>query len=125
MSNYFDHLLLLLCKTQATVYASQHIWCLPEARINWEGAAERASGVKMGDDGGESMISPTGAAPSRIVGVSASLCTTKSRRTFLLAPAHSGSPRKRAIKRLCACVRTCVRVLLCKAYCNIAFVKCL
>ena len=34
--------------------------------------AGRASGVKMGDDGGGSLISPDGVAPSRIVGVSAS-----------------------------------------------------
>ena len=42
---------------------------------------------KMGDDGGESLISPDGVAPSWIVGVSASVifpCTMKSRRRFLL-----------------------------------------
>ena len=35
---------------QATGYANQHIWCLSQARRNWEGwvAAGRASGVKMG-----------------------------------------------------------------------------
>ena len=36
-------------------------------------------------------------------------CTTKSRRRSLLAPAHPGSPRKRAVKRLCECVFTCRR----------------
>jgi len=35
-------------------------------------AAERAFGVKMGDEGGGSLISPGGVASSRIVGVSAS-----------------------------------------------------
>jgi len=30
-------------------------------------------------------------------------CTIKSR-SSLLAPAHPGSPRKRAVKRLCVCV---------------------
>jgi len=56
----------------------------------------RASGVKMGDDGGGSLFSPDGVAHSRIVGVSADIspCTIKSRRTFLLAPAHTGSARK-------------------------------
>ena len=45
--------------------------------------ARRASGVKMGDEGGGSLISPDGVAPSRIVGMSASdisPCTIKSRR---------------------------------------------
>jgi len=56
----------------------------------------------IGDNGGGSLISPDGVAPSRIVGVSASgisACTIKSRRSFLLAPAHPSSPRKRAVKR--------------------------
>ena len=63
-----------------------------------------ASGIKWGDDGGGSLIRPDGAASIRMVGVSASVifpCTIKSRRRFLLAPAHLGSPRKRAVKQLC------------------------
>jgi len=60
-------------------------------------------GVKMGDDGGGSLISPDGAALSRMVGVSASVilpCTIKvQKKTFFLAPAHPGSPGKRAVKR--------------------------
>jgi len=66
--------------------------------------AGRASGIKMGDDGGGSLISPDGVASSQTVFVSASImfpCTIKSRRFLLLAPAHPCSPRKRAIKRLC------------------------
>jgi len=50
------------------------------------------------------MISPGGVALSWIVGVPASVifpCTMKSRRRLILAPAHSGSPRKRAVKWLC------------------------
>jgi len=69
-------------------------------------AAGRASGEKWGDDGGGSLISPGGVAPRQTVGVSASVifpCTTKSRRSFLVALAHSGSPRKGAIKQLCVC----------------------
>jgi len=68
--------------------------------------AGRASGVKMGNDEGGSLISVDGVEPSRIVGVSASdisPCTIKSRR-FLLAPAHQGSSGKMAIKQLCVCV---------------------
>jgi len=70
-------------------------------------AAERASGVKMGDDGVGLLISLDGVAPTRIVGVSASVifpCTIKSRRRFLLAPVHPGSTGKRAVKRLCVCL---------------------
>ena len=69
--------------------------------------AGRASDIKMGDEEGGSLISPDGVAPSRIVGVSASVifpCTIKSRRSFLLAPAQLGSPRKVAVKRMCVCV---------------------
>jgi len=50
-------------------------------------------------------------APSRMVSVSASLifpCTIKSRRRFLLAPAHRGSPGNRVVKRLCVCVYYCI-----------------
>ena len=59
----------------------------------------------MGGEGSGSLISPDGVAPSEIVGVSPSDIspyTIKSTRRFLLAPAHLGSPRKRA---LCLCSR--------------------
>jgi len=52
------------------------------------------------------LINPDGVAASQIVGVSASdisPCTMKSKRNFLLAPAHPDSPRKRAVNRLCVC----------------------
>ena len=66
----------------------------------------------MGDERGGLLISPDGVAPSWIVGVSASdisLCTIKSRRRFLLALAHLGSPRLRALKTIvCMCVCLCV-----------------
>jgi len=58
----------LVCN-QATGYASQLIWCLSQARINWEDCGRKASCVKMGDEGGGSLISSDGVAPSRIVGV--------------------------------------------------------
>jgi len=41
----------------------------PKPGLIGRAAAERASGVKMGDEGGGSLISPDGVAPSRIVGV--------------------------------------------------------
>jgi len=69
--------------------------------------AGRASGIKMGGDGGGPLISPDGVAHIQIVGVSAAVifhCTIKSRRKFLLAPAHPGSPGKRAVKRSCVCI---------------------
>jgi len=49
-------------------------------------ATERASGIKMGYDGGGSLTSSEGVAPSQTIGVSASVifpCTTKSRRRWL------------------------------------------
>ena len=76
--------------------------------------AGRASGVKIGDDCGGSLIRPDGVAPNRMVGVSVSVifpCTIKSKRRFLLALAHPGGPGKRAVKRLCVCVRACVCVI--------------
>jgi len=36
-----------ITRFQATGYASQHIWCLSQARINWEGVPGRASDIKM------------------------------------------------------------------------------
>jgi len=83
------------------------LWCLCHVRINWEACGRKASGIKMGDDGGGSLISPDGVALTQIVGVSASVIfssTIKSRRRFLLAPAHPGSRGKRAVKWLCGCV---------------------
>jgi len=53
------------------------------------------------------LITLDGVAPSRMVGMSASVilpCTIKSRGRFLLAPAYPGSPWKRVVKRLCVCV---------------------
>jgi len=69
---------------QATGYASQHIWCLSQARINWEGCGRKGI-KKMGNERGGSLISLDGVAPSQIIGVSASdisPCTIKYRRSF-------------------------------------------
>ena len=48
------------------------------------------------------MVSPDGVAPSRIVGVSASVNLPLHHKvqSSLLAPAHPGDPGKRAVKRL-------------------------
>jgi len=65
--------------------ASQHIWCLSQARINWHDCGRKGIWRKRwGDDGGGSLISPDGVALSQI-GVSAYVifsCTIKSRRSF-------------------------------------------
>jgi len=62
----------------------------------------------MGDAGNKSLVSPDGVALIWIVSASARVifpCTIKFRRRFLLlAPAHPGSPGKRAVKRWCLCV---------------------
>jgi len=76
--------------------------CLMQARTNWEGCDRKGIRRKNGGCGSGSLTSPDGVAPSRIVGVSASViipCTIKSKISFLLAPAHLGSPRKRDIKK--------------------------
>jgi len=76
--------------------------------------AGRASGIKIRYDGGGSLISPDRVVPSRVIGVSASVifpCTIKSKRRFLLAAANPGSPRKRAIKRLCVFASLCLHFL--------------
>jgi len=76
------------------------------------GACPKPSGVKMGDDGGGSLISPNGVVPSRMVGVSASVifpCTIKSRRNvhFFWHQLTRVFPEKgrEAVVCMCACVR--------------------
>jgi len=80
---------------------------LSPARIKWKGCGRKASAVKMGDDGNKSLVSPDGVAPIWMVSVSAHVifpCTIKfRRRLLLLAPAHLGSPGRRAIKQLPLC----------------------
>ena len=49
------------------------IRCLSQARINWGGAAEKAFGVKMGDDGGGGTGNPDGVASRWIVCASATV----------------------------------------------------
>jgi len=99
------------CYDQATGYASQHIWCLSQAKINWEGCGRKGIRHKNGgDDLRGSLISPDEVASSWIVGVSVSVifpCALKSRRRFLLAPAHPGSHGKMAVKRFCVCFCVC------------------
>jgi len=97
---------------QAIAYASQHIWCLSQSRINWEGCGRKGIWYKNGDnDGDGDTDSPYEVTSSQIVGTSAlhnkhrtwhvspNRCPT-SGWMFLLVPAHPGSPRQRAIKRL-------------------------
>jgi len=70
---------------QATGYASQHIWCLSQARINWEGCVRKGIQHKNGGDGrgGGTNYSGCGGSPSGLLmllpGLS-SFCTRKSRR---------------------------------------------
>jgi len=65
-------------RNQATVYVSQHIWCMSQARINWEGCGMKGSGIRRMAQ----LISPDGVASSWIVNASASVlfpCTIKPR----------------------------------------------
>jgi len=110
----FVDLLTVICITvnHATGYASQHIWRLSQATIKWEDgrvAAGKASVVKMGDNGGWSLVSPDGVATTRMVGVSASVifpCTVKVQK-FSSGSGSPGWSRKRAVKQLCVCVYVC------------------
>ena len=77
------------------------------------GGLQQEGHQKWGNDGGGLLISPDGLASSWIVGVSASVilhCTIKSRRRFLLAPAHPGSAGNSVVRRLYVCVVTLARV---------------
>ena len=42
----------------------------------------------------------------------------------LLVPAHLGSPRKRAVKRVCVCVRVCVLLLMHRFDCHFVGFAC-
>jgi len=56
---------------QATRYASQHIWCLSQARINWEGCVRKGTRHKNGGDGrGGAPVSWMGWQSIQIVGAS-------------------------------------------------------
>ena len=75
----------------------------------WLGGRKDIRPVKKGGWWRWALVSQVGVAPSRMVGVSASVnlplhhkvqnCTINSR-SSLLAPAHPGGPGKRAVKRL-------------------------
>jgi len=75
---------------------------LSKARINWDGCVRKGIRRKNGGiDGGGLLIGPDGLAPTRIVGVSASVIlasTIKPRRSFLLAPARPGWSWKKGSK---------------------------
>ena len=91
----------------ATRYASQHIWCLSQARIKWEGCGRKGIRRKPGrDDGGGSLISADGVAPSWMVSVSASYLPLhdKVQKKISSGTGSPRSPRKRAVKQLCVCV---------------------
>jgi len=95
--------------------------CLSQTRINWKGCGRKSIWRKNGSDGGGLLIGPDGVAPNRIVCVSASCypilpSTIKSRRSFLLAPAHPGGPGKKAVKWLCVCV--CILCFVTAFYCS-------
>jgi len=51
-STAVSQMVLSVCLSvnHATGYARQHIWCLSQARINWEGCDRKASDIKMGND---------------------------------------------------------------------------
>jgi len=66
---------VVILTNQASRYAIQHIWCLSQARINWEGCGRKGIRRKIGegDDGGGGIDGPDGVASSWIVGERASI----------------------------------------------------
>jgi len=78
--------------------------CLSQARINWEGRGRKGIRSKNGGiNGGGLLIGPDEWRQPRLLvclPLLILLSTIKSRRSFLLAPAHPGRRRKRAVKRL-------------------------
>jgi len=82
-------------------YAIQHIWCLSQARINWEGCGRK--GIRHTIWG---MMEVVHRWSSRIVGAFASIIfptphkiQNDDRLPQHVAPAHPGSPRQRPVKR--------------------------
>jgi len=92
----------------ATGYASQHIWCLSQARINWESCVRKGILRKNGGDGrGVGTKSGWAGSSSRLLVrllVLSSFCSRKSR----VVP----DKVQRAVKWLCVCVIPFVRVQL-------------
>jgi len=81
------NIFVVVCDTVPWGMQSSIFLCLFQARINWEGCGRKGIRRKNGgDDGGGSLTSSQGVAPSRTVGVSASVifrCTIKPRRRWL------------------------------------------
>jgi len=109
----------------ATGYASQHIWCLSHARINWEGCTRKGIRHKNGGNGRDG-------APISLDGVtvhpdfwSVCLCylhfapeNPKDGEMYLLVPVHPGCPGQspescKMVAHACACMRAYVRVECC------------
>jgi len=84
-------------KKQATGYASQHIWCLSQARINWDGCGRK--GIRHKNGGWWRWVADQSgwSGASRIVGVSASVifpCTIKSKSSVSSGTAYLDGPGK-------------------------------
>jgi len=96
---------------QATGYAIQHIWCLSQARINWEGCARKGIWRKNGVDGRDGApISLVRWQSIRIVGVSACVIFILHKKnkmmkcTFWYQLTRVDSDKvQRAVRWLCVC----------------------
>ena len=103
----------LACLDRATGYASQHIWCLSQARIKWEGCGRKGIRRKNGGmmEVGRLLVRmewyPAGW--SVCLPLLMSLRHKSPEEDFLLTQAHPVGSGKRAVKRLCVCV--CVACL--------------
>jgi len=106
----------MLENNQATGYASQHIWCLSQARINWEGCARNGIWHKNGGDGRDrGWISLDGVAV-RLDCWCVCLCylhfapeNPEDGKIYLLVRAHPGCPgQSPESSKLVVCVNVCL-----------------
>ena len=74
-------------------YASQHIWCLSQARINWEGCGRKGIWRKNGGiDGVGLLIRLDGVASTLIVSVSVSYYLSEQHEVQEMLSYFTGSP---------------------------------
>jgi len=101
---------------KATGYASQHIWCVSQARINWEGCARK--GIWRKNGGMEEMKAPISLDGVAVHPDCWCVCpcylhfaseNPEDGKMYLLVPAHLGCPGQSPEScKMVVCVRVCV-----------------
>ena len=101
---------------EATGYASQHIWCLSQARINWEGCVRNGIRRKNGGDGRVGASISLDEVAVHLDCWCFFLCylhfapeNPEDGKIYLLVPAHPGYPRQSPEScKMGVCVYVCV-----------------